>query len=84
VVGVMNMVDEKGPDAKIVAVPQSDPRWRHINTLDDVPDHLLAEIEHFFSIYKDLEQKLVDVQGWGTQEEALREVAASRRRHQGA
>ncbi|MBW3576854.1 MAG: inorganic diphosphatase [Actinobacteria bacterium] len=84
VVGVMHMVDEKGPDAKIVAVPDNDPRWRHINTLDDVPGHLVAEIEHFFTIYKDLEQKLVDVQGWGSREEALGEVAASRERHQGA
>jgi inorganic pyrophosphatase len=80
IVGVMNMSDEKGRDAKILTVPHSDPRWRHIQQLDDVPDHLLDEILHFFAIYKDLEQKKVAVDGWGSREEAIREVRASRAR----
>ncbi len=80
VVGVMHMSDEKGPDAKILTVPESDPRWQHIHHLDDVPGHLLDEILHFFSIYKDLEQKKVDVHGWAGREEALEEVSASRDR----
>lgn len=81
VVGVMHMTDEKGPDAKILTVPQSDPRWRHIHVLDDVPQHLLDEIEHFFSIYKDLEKKKVTVDGWSGREDALAEVEGSRKRY---
>ena len=54
-VGVFWMVDEKGPDAKILAVPAGDPRWDHISDLADVPGHLLAEIRHFFEVYKALE-----------------------------
>lgn len=81
VVGVMHMVDEKGPDAKILTVPDTDPRWKHIDDLPDVPDHLRDEILHFFSIYKDLEEKKVRVDGWDGRAEALREVAESRDRY---
>lgn len=81
VVGVMHMVDEKGPDAKILTVPDTDPRWTHIGDLPDVPDHLRDEILHFFSIYKDLEEKKVRVDGWAGRSEALREVAESRERY---
>ena len=64
-VGVFWMVDEKGPDAKILAVPAGDPRWDHIADLSDVPPHLLAEIHHFFEIYKALEpNKSTDVGRW--------------------
>ncbi|MGH3441581.1 MAG: inorganic diphosphatase [Nitriliruptorales bacterium] len=80
VIGVMHMVDEKGPDAKILTVPDRDPRWRHIEGLDDVPRHLKDEIRHFFSIYKDLEQKKAEVHGWGTRDDAIDELAASRER----
>jgi inorganic pyrophosphatase len=82
VVGVMHMTDEQGPDAKIVGVPVDDPRWTHIVRLEDVPDHLTEEILHFFSIYKDLEDKKVSVEGWGGREEALDVVRESRERYQ--
>ena len=80
VVGVFWMTDDKGRDSKILCVPDSDPRWSHVRDLADVPRHLLDEIEHFFSIYKDLERKKVEVNGYGTREEALAEVAADRER----
>ena len=58
------MRDEKGLDHKILCVPLHDPQWNHLSKLDDAPPHLLKEIEHFFSIYKDLEQKTTSVEGW--------------------
>jgi inorganic pyrophosphatase len=58
------MHDEKGPDEKILCVPVADPMWNYLQTLDDVPPHLLREIEHFFTIYKDLEKKKTGVEGW--------------------
>ena len=74
-VGVFWMVDEKGPDAKILAVPAGDPRWDHIADLSDVPPHLLAEIRHFFEVYKALEPaKSTEVGRWGGRPEALREI----------
>jgi len=81
VVGMLDMTDDKGPDEKILGVPQHDPRWEHIVTLEDVPDHLLLEIAHFFGIYKDLERKQVDVHGWRGRAEALATIEDSRERY---
>lgn len=69
-IGVFHMADEKGPDEKVICVPVSDPVWNKLNDLSDVNSHLLKEIEHFFQVYKDLEQKKVDVEGWGDVNEA--------------
>jgi inorganic pyrophosphatase len=80
-VGLFKMVDEKGPDEKILCVPLSDPLWNHIERLSDVPPHLLKEIEHFFSIYKDLEEKITEVEGWEEREEALTVIQEARERH---
>ena len=54
-VGVFWMLDEHGPDAKVLAVPARDPRFEAVREIADVPGHLKAEIGHFFDIYKDLE-----------------------------
>jgi len=69
-IGVFHMADEKGPDEKIICVPVSDPIWNRLTDLSDMNPHLLKEIEHFFQVYKDLEQKKVDVGGWGDVVEA--------------
>jgi inorganic pyrophosphatase len=63
-VGVLQMKDEKGIDNKILAVPEKDPMWNHINDIHEIPPHLLAEIENFFLTYKKLEAKVVISDGW--------------------
>lgn len=62
---LFKMWNEKRPDEKILCVPLHDPLWNHIESLPDVPPHLLKEIEHFFTIYKELEKKKTGVEGWG-------------------
>lgn len=69
-IGVFHMADEKGPDEKIICVPVSDPIWNKLSDLNEVNPHLVKEIEHFFQVYKDLENKKVDVGGWGDASEA--------------
>lgn len=64
-IGVFHMADEKGPDEKVICVPVSDPAALKITDLADLNPHLIKEIEHFFRVYKDLEKKKVDVEGWG-------------------
>src|SRR5690606_18417768 len=54
-VGVLNMSDEAGSDAKVLCVPHKDPRWQHIQDIADVDQQVRDEIEHFFKRYKDLE-----------------------------
>ncbi len=79
-IALFRMEDDKGIDDKVLCVPCQDPGWNHMEVLDDLPDQLRDEIAHFFSIYKDLEQKKVKVDGWYPREDALEEIEASRRR----
>ena len=77
-IALFRMSDDKGIDDKVLCVPLTDPAWNTLETLDDVPAALRDEIAHFFSVYKDLEQKKVTVDGWYSREEALAEIEASR------
>lgn len=64
VIGVLLMSDDKGQDEKLLAVPVDDPRFNQVNSLEDVAPHILKEIEHFFQVYKDLENKETNIMGW--------------------
>jgi inorganic pyrophosphatase len=70
-IGVFHMADEKGNDEKLICVPVSDPNWNSLNDLYDLNPHQIKEIEHFFKVYKDLEKKIVDVEGWGDAQDAV-------------
>lgn len=68
----MVMEDEKGIDEKLLAVAEKDPHYSHINTINDIPSHVLKEISQFFETYKTLEkEKWVKVGGWKNKDEAL-------------
>lgn len=80
-VGLFKMWDEKGPDEKILCVPVADPMWNYIDNLSGVPPHLLKEIEHFFTVYKDLEKKKTAVEGWQDRDSAIRIIEEAQRRY---
>jgi len=80
-VGLFKMWDEKGLDEKILCVPVSDPLWNYIESLADVPPHLLKEIAHFFAIYKDLEEKKTGVEGWEDRDAAVKVIRESEHRY---
>jgi inorganic pyrophosphatase len=79
-IALFRMEDDKGIDDKVLCVPLQDPAWNTLETLEDLPDQLRDEIAHFFSVYKDLEQKKVKVDGWYSREDALKEIEEARRR----
>ncbi|WP_291726057.1 inorganic diphosphatase [Bernardetia sp.] len=81
-VGIFNMTDEKGPDAKVLCVPVSDPIWNSIHKFEDVNPHLLKEIGHFFEVYKDLEKKKVSVEDWQDEKQAVEIVKQCQERYQ--
>ena len=56
-IGVMRMIDGGKLDDKIIAVPFSDPTYRGIRSIDELPPHIFDEIMHFFTVYKQLENK---------------------------
>ena len=70
-VGVFYMSDDKGQDEKIICVPTGDPIMNKLNDLKDVNEHKLLEIEHFFQVYKDLEKKKVETNGFGDKAAAI-------------
>lgn len=79
-IGVLNMEDEAGEDAKLVAVPHDKitPLYKDVKEIEDLPDLLRAQITHFFENYKDLEAgKWVKVQGWGDADAARRAIVGS-------
>ena len=80
-VGLFKMWDEKGPDEKILCVPVADPLWNYIENLSDVPPHLLKEIEHFFTVYKDLEKKKTGVEGWQDRDSAIKIIEEAQKRY---
>ncbi|TSC70150.1 MAG: inorganic pyrophosphatase [Parcubacteria group bacterium Gr01-1014_46] len=62
-VAIVNMVDDGESDAKIIAVPVKDPRFDEIKDIGDINKHTLKEIEHFYKTYKDLQNKVVVING---------------------
>lgn len=83
-VGVFWMEDDAGPDAKVLCVPAGDPRWHHVEDINQLPDHLLREIEHFFDVYKTLEPGKHSVtNGFAGVSEAWQEIRAARQRFAG-
>jgi inorganic pyrophosphatase len=76
-VGMLEMEDESGHDAKILGVPvdKLTTLYRHINTYRDLPRELLDRIAHFFDHYKDLEPgKWVKITGWADVDRARQEI----------
>jgi len=83
-VGALDMSDERGRDQKILAVPDRNPRYESIHTMDQIFPHVRREIEYFFSIYKELEvNKQTEVFGWQGPQEARRLISACRERYLG-
>jgi len=79
-IALFRMKDDKGVDDKVLCVPLSDPGWNSLSSLDEVPTQLQDEIQHFFLVYKQLENKKVEVEGWFSREDAIEEIDASRKR----
>lgn len=83
---VLDTEDEKGTDAKLLAVPTdkvSNGAYDHLKDLADVPDRLKNEIKHFYERYKDLEKgKWVKIEGWHGPKDAQRAITDSIARFQ--
>jgi inorganic pyrophosphatase len=71
------MLDEGKTDDKILAAPAHDPRYHEIQDLGDISEHSLKELRHFFTHYKELEEKETLVTEWLGREDACEEVRSS-------
>ena len=63
-VGALLMHDHRGEDHKVLSVAVADPRFEDVRSLEDLSQHTLLEIQHFFEIYQVLEQREVTIGGW--------------------
>jgi len=84
-VGVLNMTDESGKDAKIIAVPHGKLTllYQQLQDIEDVPLLLRQQIKHFFEHYKDLDKgKWVKVDGWANAVAAKQEILDSQKRYE--
>ena len=76
--GFLELVDSSEKDQKVLAVPISSPRYQEIHTIDQVWPHMRREIEHFFTIYKELEGKETRIDGWLGPKEARKLIVETR------
>lgn len=79
-VGVLKMIDQGVPDQKLLAVAKASPTHAEIHSHTGLASHILREIEHFFSIYKELEGKHTEVKGWKGVADARRLIQEGHRR----
>ena len=69
-IGMLKMIDQGREDEKILAVGTNNPIYNDIHDYQKLYPHLLLEIEHFFSVYKELEAKTTRISGWQDAEQA--------------
>ncbi len=61
-IGAMRMIDGGKQDDKIIALPVSDPTYKNVRSIHYLPKHIFDEIKHFFTVYKQLENKQTAVE----------------------
>jgi inorganic pyrophosphatase len=82
--GLLRVRDEHGPDPKVICVLAEEAEREHVAELSDVSPRRLAELEHFFAVYKDLEAgRWTETDGFGSRAEALAEIESARARFMG-
>ncbi|MCM1289344.1 MAG: inorganic diphosphatase [Corallococcus sp.] len=56
-IGVIIMNDNGSTDEKVIAIPYSDPTYNGYKSIQELPKHIFEEMQHFFRVYKELENK---------------------------
>ena len=80
-IGLFEMLDQGVPDEKILAYATGNPRFNGIENYTEVIPHVLLEVEHFFSVYKDMEGKRTKVLGWRDRDAAQESIRSSHQRY---
>lgn len=76
-IGVIVMKDGGAVDEKIIAIPFADPNYNTYNSIHDLPQHIFDEMRHFFSVYKQLENKETSVDVAADKDEAIKIIEKS-------
>lgn len=73
-IGVITMTDRDERDEKIIAIPYGDPQYHGYKDISELPKHIFDELKHFLTVYKQLENKQVNVQELGNKKVALKVI----------
>ncbi len=76
-IGMISMVDGGKSDEKIIAIPYNDPNYNMYTDIEQLPSHIFEEMRHFFTVYKNLENKNTAVEKISGKEEALKTIEAT-------
>ena len=76
-IGVIIMNDNGSVDEKIIAIPDTDPNYNTYKSIHDLPTHIFEEMQHFFSVYKQLENKHTSVDVASDKDVALKIIEDS-------
>jgi len=76
-IGVISMIDNGRNDEKIIAIPFGDPTYNQYTDIDQLPRHIFEEMRHFFSVYKNLENKTTAVNEVSGRDEAVKIIRAA-------
>ena len=76
-IGVISMIDNGRNDEKIIAIPFNDPNYNHYTNIDQLPTHIFDEMSHFFTVYKNLQNKTTAVNEVSDREEAVKIINSS-------
>ena len=74
-IGVMTMLDDGKLDEKIIAIPFKDPTYNSYTDIEQLPKHIFEEMRHFFTVYKELEDKDTVVDEFGSADKARQVIA---------
>ena len=74
------MTDIKQKDEKIIAIPFGDPQYNEYTDISQLPKHIFDELQHFLSVYKQLENKEVKVESLGGSKQAKEIILESLQR----
>lgn len=81
-IGVIIMNDNGALDEKIIAIPETDPNYNTYKNISDLPKHVFDEMRHFFTVYKQLENKQTSVNVELGRDEAIRIIDKSMKFYQ--
>ncbi len=76
-IGVISMIDNGRNDEKIIAIPFKDPNYNQYTNIDELPSHMFQDLRHFFTVYKNLENKTTAVNEVSGREEAVKIISAA-------
>ena len=76
-IGMISMMDNGRNDEKIIAIPFSDTTYNHYTSIDQLPAHIFDEMRHFFTVYKNLENKDTAVKEVCGREDAIEVIKAA-------